>query len=120
MPERIQRKRVKGWRMPPNTVSVTRPGPWGNPFRVNEKPDKRTLKLWGWKLKPGHWDGACPSSEEAVRRFRACIAFDGASHYAAQKELRGKNLACFCEIGQPCHADVLLKLANQAQTETAG
>jgi hypothetical protein len=30
MPKRIQRKRTKGWRMPPNTVSVTRPGPFGN------------------------------------------------------------------------------------------
>src|SRR3990167_7719207 len=33
-PKRIQRKRTKGWRMPPNTVNVTRPGPWGNPRRV--------------------------------------------------------------------------------------
>lgn len=31
-PKRIQRKRTKGWTMPPNTVSVTRPGKWGNPF----------------------------------------------------------------------------------------
>lgn len=28
-------------------------------------------------------------------------------------ELRGKNLACWCKIGNPCHADVLLELANQ-------
>ena len=34
-PKRIQRKRVKGWRMPDNTVSVTRPGRWGNPFPVS-------------------------------------------------------------------------------------
>jgi hypothetical protein len=111
-PQRIQRKRTKGWRMPPNTVSVTRPGPWGNPFVVGKKPDKRMLRLWGWKLSPGHWDDICPTPEEAVRRFRACIAFDGASHWAAQQELRGKNLACFCALNQPCHADVLLELAN--------
>jgi hypothetical protein len=29
-------------------------------------------------------------------------------------QLRGKNLACYCRIGQPCHADVLLELANRA------
>lgn len=111
-PERVQRKRTKDWRMPPNTVSVTRPGSWGNPFVVRQKPDKRMLRLWGWKLKPGHWDGICPTAEEAVRRFRICIAFDGASYYAAKKELRGKNLACFCKIDAPCHADVLLEIAN--------
>jgi hypothetical protein len=26
--------------------------------------------------------------------------------------LRGKNLACWCKLGEPCHADVLLELAN--------
>lgn len=29
-----------------------------------------------------------------------------------QEELRGKNLACWCPLDQPCHADVLLELAN--------
>jgi len=33
-PVRIQRKRTKGWRMPENTISVCRPGKWGNPFKV--------------------------------------------------------------------------------------
>ena len=33
-PIRIQRKRTKGWRMPPNTVYVGRPTIWGNPFPV--------------------------------------------------------------------------------------
>lgn len=26
--------------------------------------------------------------------------------------LRGKNLACWCALDQPCHADVLLEVAN--------
>lgn len=33
-PLRIQISRKKGWRMPPNTVKVARPGPFGNPFTV--------------------------------------------------------------------------------------
>ena len=28
-------------------------------------------------------------------------------------ELRGKNLACWCPLDQPCHADVLLEIANK-------
>lgn len=36
MPIRIQRKRTRGWKMPPNTVSVCRPGYWGNPYKVGE------------------------------------------------------------------------------------
>jgi hypothetical protein len=28
-------------------------------------------------------------------------------------ELRGKNLACWCKLDQPCHADVLLRMANE-------
>jgi protein gp37 len=32
---------------------------------------------------------------------------------AAHQELRGKDLACWCPLDQPCHADVLLELANR-------
>jgi hypothetical protein len=34
-PCRIQRRRTKGWTLPPNTVTVTRPSVWGNPFEVD-------------------------------------------------------------------------------------
>lgn len=93
MPERIQRKRTKGWRMPPNTVSVTRPGMWGNyaAFR------------------------ACtPFGQPAVDAFRLWVETEASEAWkgCAQKVLRGKNLACFCPLDQPCHADVLLELAN--------
>lgn len=84
MPERIQRKRTKGWKMPPNTVSVTRPGYYGNPFS------------------PGNSGGVDP-----VLRFRCEIA-----PLLDIEPLRGKNLACWCSPGASCHADVLLELAN--------
>ena len=32
MPQRIQRRRTKGWRLPPNSRYVGRPTKWGNPF----------------------------------------------------------------------------------------
>jgi hypothetical protein len=31
----------------------------------------------------------------------------------ARRVLRGKNLACWCKPGEPCHADVLLEIANR-------
>jgi hypothetical protein len=31
---------------------------------------------------------------------------------AALPELRGHDLACWCKLDEPCHADVLLELAN--------
>lgn len=36
MPERIQLRRTKGWRMPPDTVKVDRTTKWGNPFVVGK------------------------------------------------------------------------------------
>lgn len=36
-PQRIQRKRTKGWKMPENTVYVGRPSKWGNPFTIGKK-----------------------------------------------------------------------------------
>ena len=90
-PKRIQRKRVAGWRMPPNTVYVGRGSQWGNPFPVTKKYD----------------------AVAAVRDFRFYVAGrlnSGAGYPLAA--LRGKNLACWCKLGTPCHADVLLELAN--------
>ncbi len=89
MPERIQRKRTKGWRMPPNTVYVGRPTKWGNPFFV--APDM-----------PAHL---------AVENFRNMLNRHDVAEIRAT--LRGKNLACWCALDQPCHADVLLELANR-------
>ena len=94
MPERIQRRRVKGWRMPPNTVSVCRPGFFGNPFKV----------------------GNDASSQYAVEAYKEWLTDTPEGRFTAKKAvelLRGKNLACFCKIGDPCHADVLLELANK-------
>lgn len=108
MPERIQRKRTKGWKMPHNTVSVTRPGKWGNPFTIAAYYDA------------GYSGSATVAAQHCVDAYRAWML--GNKHWAhgcvqedapdPTHELRGKNLACWCPIGHPCHADVLLELAN--------
>lgn len=110
MPERIQLSRQKGWRMPENTVKVDRTTKWGNPFRIDEPPHPGLVKIYDWKL--SDFDNPSETAVVAVRRFGFCMSNDDASIYAARQDLSGKNLACWCAIGQPCHADVLLELAN--------
>jgi hypothetical protein len=111
-PKRIQRKRIKGWRMPPNTVSVCRPGKWGNPYKV--------VPVGGlWGLYCPEINATTAHSRKKINVVRASIEFfrDECADRPEfrdeiRKELKGKNLACFCRIDQPCHADVLLEIAN--------
>ncbi len=104
-PVRIQRKRTKGWRMPENTVYVGRPSDWGNPFMVGEHrlvihASRRTSLA------------RVQSPEQAVALFREHCRWPAVSGPRMRRELRGKNLACWCPLDQPCHADVLLEWAN--------
>lgn len=105
-PQRVQLSRKKGWRMPPDTISVARPGRWGNPFSVLPE------------LAPGTQVGryvAMPSVEQAVAAYRRWLRDDPAGQRVAQEAksaLRGYNLACWCRLDGPCHAQVLLELVN--------
>lgn len=109
-PVRIQRKRAKGWKMPPNTVYVGRPTKWGNVWRVNRAfcdcgtSDGTCLD----------YQARCHTSEAAVANYRTDID-EGLMPAVEeiQRELRGKDLACWCPLDQPCHADVLLEIANR-------
>ena len=100
-PRRIHRKRVKGWRMPPNTVYVGRGSKWGNPFRVGD---------------PGVPDAYWAASLYRSELFRA----GAVARSILLDELRGKNLCCWCPLDQPCHADVLLAIANSKEGHTNG
>src|SRR3990167_10564012 len=112
-PKRIQLSRAKGWRMPPNTVKVDQSTRWGNPF-------------------VRHADRCLMEREMAVQAFRLLLtdvgvwwsiplpwpkgkisAKDPTTVEDVQRELRGKNLACWCPLDKPCHADVLLEIANR-------
>ena len=94
-PRRIQRRRTKGWRMPENTVSVCRPGKWGNPFPMEFNDEHgRRVAVWNYEL----WIQGTDEGQRVAD--------------AARRELRGKNLACWCPLDQACHADVLLRVAN--------
>ena len=97
-PQRVQLKRSAGWKMPANTLKVDRTTRWGNPFTIAE----------------------CGSAAVAVaqhgRWMRGEIAAPGGveppSRDVLLTALGGRNLACWCALNGPCHADLLLTLAN--------
>ncbi|KKK50084.1 hypothetical protein LCGC14_3128570 [marine sediment metagenome] len=99
-PKRIQRRRTKGWRMPPNTVYVGRPSKWGNPFKVGVV----SAYAGGRKIQDLRY---------AYSIYRAVAPENAMLVAEAQRELKGKNLACWCPLDGPCHADVLLEIANE-------
>lgn len=142
VPVRIQRKRTKGWKMPPNTVSVTRPGRWSNSWKVGSNMYEPTTNTFR----------KCETAQDCVDAFRRSVDWDpnvklmlptedGAleisggysdeihvNRSSIRKYLRGKNLACFCALCpvhaegkpfglrcddcSPCHSDPLGEIAN--------
>jgi hypothetical protein len=90
MGARVQRKRVRGWRKPPNTVYVGRPSKWGNPFAIS-----------GWTV------------EESLKAYRNWLEdrLEEDPHFL--DALKGKNLACWCRLDKPCHADIILEVLKE-------
>ena len=115
MPDRIQRKRTKGWRMPPNTVYVGRPTKWGNPFDFRRCGRKQAVRLFRRLLKSSQskvYDSIKDEhgNENPLGALKVIVLRE--TMRRDMHELRGKNLACWCPLDQPCHADVLLEVAN--------
>lgn len=136
--KRIQRRRTKGWRMPEGAVYVGRPSRWGNPFhpywlwsraaaaalglRADDDGARRAvITLYRWWM-----TGTAPVPEGRASGYRVEFTEgrDGGTcwleGYAPVDlrprpdiaPLRGRDLVCWCPLDQPCHADVLLELAN--------
>jgi len=109
VPERIQLSRARGYRMPPGVVNVARPSRWGNPCKVGMFKDYDAAH-------------AVADFERWINRDLAVRSFEGPFGKPPSREmivanLRGKNLACWCKPGEPCHADVLLRIANETGAE---
>ena len=110
--ERIQRKRTRGWRMPEDAIYVGRPGEWGNPFKIGKDADDaaHAVDLYRAWLEVNLSSVLDPYGSAEYRRSM--------SYYRdriltrAPLLLRGRDLACWCPLDGPCHADVLLELAN--------
>lgn len=103
LPPRIQLSRQKGWRMPPGAVKVDRSTMWGNPFVADGDPAWAVGLFESWLR-----DGAGLDADPTLSAQRAAIL-------KRLPELRGRPLACWCKPGTPCHADVLLELANRPE-----
>lgn len=103
MPKRIQLSRRKGWRMPPNTVKVDRSTKWGNPFVGDKAACVKAFR----GLRTGNVSVSV-GPDQPITGMAWIPAFEQPS----LEPLRGKDLACWCKPGDPCHADVLLELAN--------
>ena len=97
MPERIQLRRTKGWRKPPDAVVVARPSRWGNPYRIGDRHPVHRRPM---------------SRDETIDLIRAAYAERPEWVAAARQALAGRDLACWCALDVPCHADVLLDVAN--------
>lgn len=101
--------------MPENTVYVGRGAKWGNPYKVVAQYKNGPFDVYqdDWFLgqstgREGAQSMAVNKYLEARENYRHNIPDDA----TIQAELKGKNLACWCAEGTPCHADVLLRLAN--------
>jgi len=129
MPQRIQRKRTKGWRMPEGAIVVSRPSKWGNPFRVVKIKYPRPLQdRWtvvddngvDYREPPRGWLDKRHAAQKAVSLFRMDIEL-GLAEYPPLSDLRGHDLVCWCPLEDadgnhvPCHADSLLYLANRGE-----
>jgi hypothetical protein len=120
-PRRIQRRRTKGWRLPPGAVYVGRPTIWGNPFPVGARVAETNHQVWLTDQQLGSWRSVSSGSAstvhivtdraEAVRLYEKWLRYEDDYFPRKLATLRGHDLACWCPPG-PCHADVLIRLAN--------
>ena len=115
-PQRMQLSRKRGFDLQKVSKElnglpakrVTRPGPWGNPFTIEETAAK---------------DGLDPAAaqEKAVALCgqwlrgtldRKLWPADPPAKADIKRELAEHNLACWCRPDTPCHSEVLIEIAN--------
>ncbi|WP_367138925.1 MULTISPECIES: DUF4326 domain-containing protein [Streptomyces] len=121
MPARIQRRRTPGWRAPEGAVYVGRGTRWGNPWVVAQTP-----RGTGWAV---NWVGCrgqsphvlvteTPANGQRDAHVLAVELYETWLHHQPRlfdqvtEALAGRDLMCWCAPSLPCHADVLLQLAN--------
>lgn len=88
--KRIHFNRYEGKKLPPNTVLVTRPSRWGNPYSVKDYGRDEALRLYRIYLEEGLRTGTIDLTQ-----------------------LQGKDLACSCHLDEDCHADILMEYVRK-------
>ena len=142
-PSRIQRKRTAGWTMPEGAVYVGRPTKWGNPFNFSssdncwnalalgcrgdrkgrQEASVKAFRLWisdpRGRVKEFEFGVVIEAGDKKVPIGPRAKAGTAPSLTEIQEAMRGKDLVCWCPLVDkdgkpvPCHADVLLELANK-------
>lgn len=103
LPIRVQRKRVKGWKMPENTIYVGRGSRWGNDFVVGKDGTREEcISKYAKQMLPYSHKGGDISDFYLSECNLTDMVYN----------LKDKNLACWCKLDEPCHADLLLIWAN--------
>ena len=127
-PVRLQLSRKKGFDLQKVSreanglaaYNVARPSEFGNRFKVERgtilNGPRAGSNVWmiDRQATSHHFTARGEALEAAVRMFRAWIGEPPQERFRARAQLtlKGKNLACWCKPGAPCHADVLLELVN--------
>jgi hypothetical protein len=105
--------------MPEDAVYVGRPSPFGNPYLLSDVgrrfPSLSVEQCAGFVvnefrdlLRAGRLTDTLPNSQRGGPRIVRTVTYPPLDVVLA--ELRGKRLACWCPLDQPCHADVLVEL----------
>lgn len=122
MPIRIQRKRTKGWVKPFGAINCTRPSKFSNPFKVILEKQKNgggyyVTTKGGLPKKVAKYHGPYMANGAALLGAIDCFKIVCLSSVGfvgdIKRELKGKDLMCYCPLHRPCHVDVLLKIANE-------
>lgn len=128
-PRRLQLRRTKGWRKTPGGILVTRPhSRWANPFVVGQYAEAMVScqtehRVGRYGQGERCWATSVVSrslsAEHAVAMYEdelvACLTADDPYYdemRGALEELRGHDIYCWCALDEPCHGDVVLRLAN--------
>lgn len=121
IPTRIQRSRAKGSRMPEGAVYVGRGSPWGNPWTWRRIGPGGPWEVWNLSRERREClkRTAEAARDQCIAYYRAACtpphrALSGSLDFDPRdiSRLRGKALACWCALTHPCHATVLLEIAN--------
>lgn len=142
-PKRIQRKRTKGWTKPEGAIYVGRGSEWGNPYPLADtqirmpalddsewEHEGRLGKTSGQRHAFVHPGGAITwhrvenaTPEQIVELYRRWLAERPVIERGARRRLAGHDLMCWCPLVDdngnpvPCHADVLLEIANGGEAQ---
>lgn len=109
---RVERKRIKGFKLPENTKCVDRTTKWGNPFKVVKKANY-------WNVTDalrndfGSHQTKNQANKKAIELYGDWLKEELKAKRLDLRELQGKNLACFCDLELDCHADYLIKQVKE-------